>query len=197
MSIYYEAFVKRQLEKYKECEREEQIKLAAYLAQEAQIVEHINKASKWLAVVQHRKNELQKIKSFDEAKNYYDSNPDEDWDNVEVPNLQEMLSLEALESYLYERYGLRFKLSSLLSPQTSNNSIKPYHTLTPRQKEVLELVASGLSNEQISKELFIEETTTKTHLQALYNIYGLTGGEKHHRVALVLAYQKDLLSEKI
>jgi len=41
---------------------------------------------------------------------------------------------------------------------------KPAITLTPRETEVLRLVAQGLSNPAIGKQLFLGEATVKTHL---------------------------------
>ncbi|MEW2354128.1 response regulator transcription factor [Spirillospora sp. NPDC029432] len=41
-------------------------------------------------------------------------------------------------------------------------------TLTARELEVLRLVAEGMSNRQISKRLFLSETTVKTHLVHIY-----------------------------
>lgn len=41
-------------------------------------------------------------------------------------------------------------------------------TLTTREIEILSLLPSGLSGDQLSKELFITEATLKSHLNAIY-----------------------------
>ncbi len=43
-----------------------------------------------------------------------------------------------------------------------------YLGISERELEVLELVAKGLSNKQISEKLFVSINTTKTHLSHLY-----------------------------
>jgi DNA-binding NarL/FixJ family response regulator len=42
--------------------------------------------------------------------------------------------------------------------------------LTPRQREILELVSEGLSNVEIGKRLFLTESTIKQHLYAAYKL---------------------------
>jgi DNA-binding NarL/FixJ family response regulator len=62
---------------------------------------------------------------------------------------------------------------------------KELDDLSTREREVFRLVARGLSNAQIGQELFIGETTVKTHVTHILSKLGL-----HDRVqAVVLAYQ--------
>jgi DNA-binding NarL/FixJ family response regulator len=49
----------------------------------------------------------------------------------------------------------------------------PEETLSPREIEVLELVAKGTSNKQIAKALWISETTVKTHLLHIFDKLGV------------------------
>ncbi|GAB2742040.1 response regulator [Kitasatospora kifunensis] len=46
-------------------------------------------------------------------------------------------------------------------------------TLSPREAEILQLLAEGLANRQISKRLFISEATVKTHLVHIYEKLGV------------------------
>jgi DNA-binding NarL/FixJ family response regulator len=49
----------------------------------------------------------------------------------------------------------------------------PATTLSPRETEVLQLVAEGLSNAEISKQLFLTQATVKSHLAHIYTKLGV------------------------
>ena len=61
--------------------------------------------------------------------------------------------------------------------------------LTPRELEVLKLVARGLSSRQISESLFLSEATVKTHLAHVYAKLNV----RDRVQAVVLAYETGLV----
>ena len=62
---------------------------------------------------------------------------------------------------------------ALLKELTGKETSLDPDVLTPRQREVLELVAEGLSNAQIANRLFLTEFTVKQHLYKAYRLLGV------------------------
>ena len=65
----------------------------------------------------------------------------------------------------------------------------PLTTLTRREREVLELVAEGLSNRAISERLVVAERTVETHVTKIFHKLLLDENPaSHRRVLAVLSY---------
>jgi DNA-binding NarL/FixJ family response regulator len=91
---------------------------------------------------------------------------------------------------------------SLLSPSVTRRVIdrmatqppatlsgKRLERLTPREREVLELVGRGLSNREIAEAFFIEESTVKTHVKRILMKLGL----RDRVQAVILAYETGVI----
>ena len=62
--------------------------------------------------------------------------------------------------------------------------------LTPKEKEVLALVAKGASNQEIADKLFVRDVTVKTHLNSISKKLKVTNRTQ----AVLLAMQMNLIS---
>ena len=92
---------------------------------------------------------------------------------------------------------------ALLSPSVTKNVIQHFtrlhrnappaavQTLTPKELDVLRLIAKGMSNAEIGRELFISDTTVKTHVTRLLAKLQL----RDRAQAIVLAYRTGLFEE--
>jgi DNA-binding NarL/FixJ family response regulator len=77
-------------------------------------------------------------------------------------------------------------VSRLLAPNRDNG---PLRTLTPREREVLQLVAEGLSNQAIAERLVVTLRSAEKYVSSIFAKLGLpdSGGE-HRRVLAVLRF---------
>ena len=65
----------------------------------------------------------------------------------------------------------------------------PLEELTPREREVLGLIAEGRSNKAICAKLFLSEKTVETHVSNIFlKLRLLPAADDHRRVLAVLAY---------
>jgi DNA-binding NarL/FixJ family response regulator len=68
----------------------------------------------------------------------------------------------------------------------------PLETLTPREREVLGLMAEGRSNAHIARSLVVTEGAVEKHVRNIFGKLGLPASDSNHRrVLAVLAYLRD------
>jgi len=95
--------------------------------------------------------------------------------------------------------------NALLSPAITKHVIRQFTRiarpappkalgeLTEREQETLRLIATGLSNAEIGRKLYISETTVKTHVTHILQKLGL----RDRVQAVVLAYQAGLFERAL
>jgi DNA-binding NarL/FixJ family response regulator len=108
---------------------------------------------------------------------------------------------DAKESQLLAAIRIAAEGGSLFAPSVTRRligrfatpppvaSAGPLNKITDREREVLTLIARGLTNAEIAGELFISEHTTKTHVASLLQKLGLRSRVQ----AVVLAYERGLV----
>ena len=66
---------------------------------------------------------------------------------------------------------------------------KALQLLSPREREVLTLVAKGLSNSECAEQLFMSEGTVKTHVKRIYTKLDL----RDRTQAVIFAYEAHMV----
>ena len=78
------------------------------------------------------------------------------------------------------------------SPEPGKPEAKALQLLSPREREVLTLVAKGLSNGECAEQLFVSEGTVKTHVKRIYAKLDL----RDRTQAVIFAYEEGMVEPK-
>ncbi|WP_433040175.1 response regulator [Dactylosporangium sp. CS-033363] len=101
---------------------------------------------------------------------------------VRLVRAGDALLAPAITRRLIERYAARDARTATLHRDLS--------TLTPREVEVLALLARGLSNAELAERLFLSDATVKTHVARILSKLGL----RDRAQAIVVAYETGLVT---
>jgi DNA-binding NarL/FixJ family response regulator len=89
---------------------------------------------------------------------------------------------------------------SALDPEVVRRLLRPHPQdaalaqLTPREREVLALMAEGRTNVGIAKRLYLSERTVETHVTSILTKLDVTStADDHRRVLAVVAYLREAL----
>ncbi|WP_129358828.1 MULTISPECIES: response regulator [Micrococcaceae] len=80
---------------------------------------------------------------------------------------------EALRRAVVDTAAGKSTLAPEVSAALMASMQRPEQNLSERETEILRLLATGLSNRELSKKLFISEATVKTHLVHIYGKLGV------------------------
>ena len=108
-----------------------------------------------------------------------------------IEAIRTVASGEAVVSPRITRRMLEMFAGQLPSGATASGQVDPrIASLTPRETEILGLVARGMSNAEIAAELVVSATTVKTHVGSVLAKLGV----RDRVQAVVVAYETGLVS---
>ena len=76
-----------------------------------------------------------------------------------------------------------FQILNLKSQRDASQSEIPLEPLSPQEQRVLRLLAAGLSNPDIARQLVVSTNTIKTQLQSIYRKLNVTKREQAADIA--------------
>ncbi len=128
-----------------------------------------------------------------------DSDPDADRATLEEAATQTRETLEELRALTVSRDEGRLRVvvagGTVLDPRVvaqlfaRRRRDDPVQTLSPREREVLGLIAEGHSNTAIARQLVVTPGVVEKHTQHIFAKLGLAPDEdQHRRVLATLAY---------
>lgn len=97
-----------------------------------------------------------------------------------------------LRAYTYKllsAFATNVSTSASKSEIENRKSVIPFESLSPQEQRVLRLLAAGLSNPEIARELVVSTNTIKTQLQSIYRKLNVA----HREQAVDVARQLNLL----
>ncbi len=109
-----------------------------------------------------------------------DAPPEQLVDAIRIVARGDALLAPSITRRLIERF--------LRQPVLAAPGSKPLDQLTAREREVLKLIAHGLSNSEIAVRLYLTEATVKTHVAHIYRKLGL----RDRAQAVVYAHEAGL-----
>ena len=98
-------------------------------------------------------------------------------------------TVAAGDSLLAPRVTTRLLEHFVDGPRPDDALVSSLDELTDRERDVLHLIARGMSNSEIGRELFLSEATIKTHVTRVLSKLGL----KSRTQAVVVAYESGLV----
>ena len=87
---------------------------------------------------------------------------------------------EAVKGNKYYSPDVQCIIDAILTNKKKERSDRAVPSITPRQKQVLKLIAAGKSNKEIGKELFLTPHAINSHRAVLFNKF-----EMNNAAALV------------
>ncbi len=91
---------------------------------------------------------------------------------------------EAIEQIASGETAFSPELLGMAARQLRADYERPTESLSERQREILELISSGLSAEEVGGQLALSTSTVKTHLARVYEKLGVSGAPAAVREAM-------------